>query len=281
MVQNNYDCVAVKRGMVFYIDSKYIEVKCEETNCFIGGQKKTRPWVILSCNDVNSRNLLVTIAPISSGVKGDGLKDFVVFKDVDNEDKSIILDQITRIPVDEIGRYMYSLSTNVMDKVDDALLYHFGIKSSLEKAEEDIKYFVERVLNNQEDVITQRVSSVVAEKLREISNIDLSVNRCADTLVGSLSEEEMKGLKPMIEYQDHLKKRREQEKKKFKKEGNSEKRKIACKEKNFWDDTRMREFLSDFDTMSAKEVGEKWGIDKVKSVYNNKYEFRKRVESGE
>ena len=90
-------------------------------------QEGMRPVVVVSNDTCNSSSGVVTVVPFSTKVKRAYPQQVAL---VFEEGMSIALcDQITSVPVEEIGRYICELYTYQMDQLDTAIAVHLGFVS--------------------------------------------------------------------------------------------------------------------------------------------------------
>ena len=124
------DTSLYRRGQVWFINDN-VESKGSI-------QCKSRPYLVISNDRCNAYSTVIHMAPITSKVKGD-YPTHVLYKDMDEIPHTILIEQITPKSVPHIkrnSRYMYTLSDDVIGKVDEAILRQFGILSRRKKYDE-------------------------------------------------------------------------------------------------------------------------------------------------
>ena len=132
------------RGQVWFID---------KFNNSIGNeQDKSRPWLIVSGNKNNYSSNIIQIVPITT--RNPDKYPFHVYYQYDNRNQVIECEQTTCISTDRLSdsRYMYTLDEYLMDKVDKALMIHFGIS-----------YKYSRLFNEFNDMINSTLSGILSD----------------------------------------------------------------------------------------------------------------------
>ena len=96
--------------------------------------KKSRPFLIVSCDRNNQESTVFSVAPITTKEPDDRpMHVFFVYQDkrYGSRNQVIECEQITTVSVqvfeDSRSFYLYSLMPDLMDKVDSALAYQFGL----------------------------------------------------------------------------------------------------------------------------------------------------------
>lgn len=98
-------------------------------------QKKSRPYVIVSCEENNNNAPTFNVCPISTR-DNDHLPSHVYFRYEDGTDSArnqlVLCEQVTTVSVQDFLRsgsfFMYSFSVEFMDKVDTALAAQLGLQ---------------------------------------------------------------------------------------------------------------------------------------------------------
>ena len=109
------------RGSIFWIND-YSKVTGSE-------QSNTRPAVIISNDMNNAFSPVLTIVPITSAVKTE-LPVHVTIPTVvgaDTGTNTVLCEQIQRVSIEKIGRYIGVLDPNTMRNIEKAILIQLGI----------------------------------------------------------------------------------------------------------------------------------------------------------
>lgn len=168
----------ISRGMVFWYDVHPERDKVGEHKINVRGNKfidyveyGRRPWVVVSNDTMNKRNTLVSICPMASGQAGTGSYEpsrvDLIFM---GRKTSILCEQVRTITSAELTEYMSTLSDTIMDKVNDALLYHLNL---VQKTDWD-NLTGEGALSKIEQLIDSIVKHKVEEALKDAQKVTQS-----------------------------------------------------------------------------------------------------------
>lgn len=117
------DILRVCRGQVWWITTETINQGSK--------QNKSRPWLIVSNDVCNDKSPVLTAVPLTTADKGN--YPFHVAVNNFGTTNLILCEQITSIEKSQCERYMYSVSVEVMNKVNSAILLQLGIASVIEE----------------------------------------------------------------------------------------------------------------------------------------------------
>lgn len=281
-----------RRGDVWYIKLS------DESGDGINGssvQKKSRPYLIVSCEENNNCAPTINAIPITTR-PSDHLPMHVYFN-YNNRDQLVLCEQITTLSVMDFRRtgshFMYSFNLEFMTNVDDALSSQLGLKPRvadmkvLENLIDKISSEREAELKRKyEDSLQMRVESIAA-KLAKQFNIDLNAQ---DMLTGAtyrpeeltyaskadkmnLTETAKSRMTPPVTSQSETK----DSKTTPEKSDNSTDKPRKKSSKTQWTETAMKAYLSDYEHLSVSAMSSKYGIAK-KSVAKYRYLFRKKLD---
>lgn len=286
-----------RRGDVWYIKLKQETGDNQDKSSV---QKKSRPYLIVSCEQNNNCAPTLNVVPITT--RPHDHLPMHVYYNYEGRHQLILCEQITTLSVLDFNNtgsdYMYSFNIEFMNQVDDALAAQLGLKprvadmSVLENLIDKISADKEAELKRKyENAIQSRVE-VIAAKLAQQFNIKLDSQ---DILTGSTyrPEELMYASKevkeqlaetaaerttphvPDTDVDEMLTQDTVTE--------TAESSTISDKPKRRnqkWTTTAMKAFVDDYTTLSINEIAEKYNVAK-KSVANYACTFKKRLNSAE
>lgn len=176
-----------RRGDVWYIKLS------DESGDGINGssvQKKSRPYLIVSCEENNNCAPTINAIPITTR-PSDHLPMHVYFN-YNNRDQFVLCEQITTLSVMDFRRtgshFMYSFNLEFMTNVDDALSSQLGLKPRvadmkvLENLIDKISANKEAEMKRNYEINLQMRVEAIAAKLAKQFNINLDAQ---DMLTGA------------------------------------------------------------------------------------------------
>lgn len=122
--------------MVFWIEDN-VEDKTKATYVNPEGKERkdyrkrgTRPWVILSNNEINTKMGIVLCAPSTMAVNGTPAEGHQVLLNTKEGEAVIDLKNITCFNLSSIKaeNYMYCLTDAAMDRISESISYVFDLK---------------------------------------------------------------------------------------------------------------------------------------------------------
>lgn len=294
-----------KRGDVWYI-----KFQTEDGDGLKGSsvQKKSRPHVIVSCEENNNNSPVFQVVPIAT-MKPDHLPPHVYFRNGER-DQTIMCEQITTVSILDLQRegshFMYSFNLEFINKIDEALASQLGLR---------VRVADMKVLENLINKISEQKELELKNKYE--NSIKIKVEELADRLskkfgISLTSEDVLNGRvydNPDLVYApkeliDKMKKtaaeRMNPEKESIANEENKvtlpwDKSKSVSvgnlnnsssvndtsstttkKKRNKWTKEKMIQFLKDKESMTISDLAEKYNIQK-KSVYTLEYTFKHRL----
>ena len=178
-----YDMVVsqrVKRGMVFWYSLNNGVDKNSSPTIELEGKKYidsleygNRPWLVVSCDEINRKNRLCTVVPLSSSLSNyDDNSPNKVHIYFMGRNTTILCEQIRTINSIELQEYANTLSDEVMDMVDKGIRYSLGVKESIEDIMSSSS--VSEALNQIDSVIEKVIKSRIQKELEEINKNRLS-----------------------------------------------------------------------------------------------------------
>lgn len=303
----------VKRGMVFWYDINPDYHKDDEHMIEVDGVQYhdyvmygNRPWVVVSCDENNIKNQMVTIVPMSSG------KAFTSrynHSHVDiffaGRDTCVMCEQIRTVNAMEMKEYVSTLDASVMDKIEDAIMYHTGIVNKIKFSDDTTRTALDKIEHIIESIIKTKVEETVPTRATQ-TDIDDAITRISDSLENILNEK-LKGIRTENTAQKPVRKTvsvkvkpdKESEVDKFYKrypvaESTNTKDKAITKDRptisttksenkgrtqRKWDKQMAKEFITDFDKMDVEKVMKKWGYQTRKTCLNMKYYLEKKFDT--
>lgn len=131
-------------------------------------QKKSRPYLIVSCEENNLNAPTFNVVPLTTR-DSDHLPMHVYFRYMDGPEggrnQLILCEQITTVSVEVFltakSKFMYSLSIELMNKVDEALTRQLGLKPRVADM-----HILERIVNELAETEAKRIE---AQKEKEVN----------------------------------------------------------------------------------------------------------------
>ena len=255
-------------------------------------QKKSRPYLIVSCEENNLNAPTFNVIPITTR-DSDHLPMHVYFRYMDGleggRNQLILCEQITTVSVEVFlsskSRFMYSFNLEMMNKVDEALTRQLGLKPRIADM-----HILERIVNELADTEAKRI-----EAMKE-KEVQMRVESLAATLIKKFNLNlDTTSLLNGTEYRDAEMQYADKSDVKLMRETAAERRKpelVAPKEpvaqprtgesgdkpkkRHKWSIAEKKQFLVDYKNLSISQMSEKYGI-KKSSVSYNVCVFRKEV----
>ena len=312
----------VKRGMVFWYDIDPTNHKDSEHMVNVCGSQYhdyilygNRPWVVVSCEDNNIKNQMVTVVPMSTGrafTSSQNHSHVDIF--FAGKDTCVMCEQIRTVNAIELRDYLSTLTDDVMSKIEDAIMYQTGIVNKVKFNDETTRSALTKIEYIIENIIKTKVEQSVPARATQV-DIEDAVTRISDSLE-SIFEEKIKGVRDTGTKRLHSKvidasekknlsvkvkpetmgKEVEKFYKRYPEEAkrservtistiNTETYKHDKKEKKTegqtsqirrWTKEEAGRFVEDFKTMSTESVMDKWGYSSKKTCLNMKYYLEKR-----
>lgn len=192
----------IRRGSVYHVhrdvdDSELLK----GTNIL---NKNNRPFIVIS-NNVNNRNSgVITMAPLVSHARKGPYS--VEFTDNKNITRMVAVNQLTAIAIEQIGSYWYTVSPEIMDKIDKALIIHENLKPYISRL---VSQYVEEItgvmlprnldipldLKEDKDLTIEEVKQLINDRRPNQNDIEVSVEED----ISATKEEPIKEVPPVIE----------------------------------------------------------------------------------
>lgn len=192
----------IRRGMVFWYDIRPDVDKTSVHRVCNGKyvdyvQYGRRPWVVVSSDEMNRKNTLVSICPMSSGKAGSASYNSahvdLLFM---GRKTSVLCEQVRSVTAAELVEYMSTLSNSMMDKIDDAIMYHLGLTMKPK--------FTGTSVSDAMSKIESIINSMVADKLAQLppvqasqKDIDDMVQRISNSFENAYSNK-IRTIEPII-----------------------------------------------------------------------------------
>lgn len=119
------DILRICRGQVWWVTTEIVNQGSK--------QNKSRPWLIVSNDVCNDKSPVLTAVPLTTADKGD--YPFHVAVNNFGATNLILCEQITSIEKSQCEQYMYTVSADVMRKVNDAMSLQIGLIDSVQLTE--------------------------------------------------------------------------------------------------------------------------------------------------
>lgn len=244
-------------------------------------QKKSRPYLIVSCEENNMNAVTLNVVPICTRDNDHlPMHVFYVYQDgtANGKNQTILCEQITTLSTydfDAKGSYfMYSLNLELMNQVDETLTRQLGLKPRVA----DMKV-IERLID---ELASKKEEEIKKEKDREISErVEKIVANLAARFGITLNAEVLQNNK---EYRDNELAYADKDKvKEMRQTAIDRKSSIPVKEdrrivppplrsmtpstksrrsSNKWTPESKKQFIDDYKTMSLSQIADKYNIKK-------------------
>lgn len=261
-----------KRGDVWFL---YMPL--EESSTGTSVIKKSRPYLIVSCEENNNCAPTLNVVPITTR-DSDHLPPHVYFRyDIgtpDSRNQLVLCEQITTVGMDVFNHpksyFMYSFSLEFMNKVDEALAAQLGLRvrvadmnildalidKLVKQKEADIKKL-------QEDALNVRVEDLAA-RLAKKFGLEMSTAEMLNGLVYNNPDLEYAPAELREELETTARER-------------TTRPAVATKvSKNVWTQETKTAFVNDYKTLGVEACMDKYSLTK-KSAQQMYWKFRKIV----
>lgn len=252
-------------------------------------QRKSRPYLIVSCEENNLNAPTFNCLPISTR-DSDHLPMHVYYRYQDSansgRNQTIFCEQITTVSImvfnDDRSRYMYSLNLELMNKVDEALTRQLGLKprvadmNIIERLIEEVAAKKEAELKKQKEAeVQQRVESIVNDIAKRFG-LNLSSDVLQNNKEYRPEELQMADKETVAEMRKTAAQRQSLDAVKPVMEAKAKQTKTAKpeedtaprKKRSKWTPEGKRQFLLDYKTLNIAQMAEKYGIKKSSIAYN-------------
>lgn len=292
-----------KRGDVWYVKLK---TEFGDNNDKSSVQKKSRPYLIVSCEKNNNCAPILNVVPISTQMS-DHLPMHVYYN-ANGRHQLIMCEQITTLSVLDFHRdgshFMYSFNLDFMNKVDEALTAQLGLRPRIADMQV-LERLIEKISADKDAELKRKYESnlearveAIAAKLAKTFGVDLTAQDMLNGLTYRPEEVHFASKETQAELNATAKQRMTPPAKTapVKSEPKPEtavstaasqppvepaetkKSKKSGRTNNKWDEASMKQFLSDYNHLSVSAMAAKWSMAK-KSVATYASLFRKRLES--
>ena len=306
----------VRRGFVFwYCLDKNVD-KYRNPTISVGGkeypdnrQHGKRMWLVTSCDACNVSSPVVTIVPITTQSSKTPLPTHVSFT-FEGTALTILCEQPMSINKIELRDFACMLDDDVMKKVDKAIKVHYNLKDECMYADGEVGKALSRIEEVIDNIVREKISSTYSARQVDVDDYVLRVAEGLESLIGTKEKngENISSKESVINNvpKDSKVESEDTEKvtvssgtspKKSTKTITSEMSAIekfnsrypgVCSNDNTfkqgkrrrgksWSDERMKEFLSDCESMSTTQIMHKYGISSPKTVYQYKYSFKNKL----
>lgn len=242
----------VKRGSIYWFDpsvygTTYFYQTSDGKSVHSNVQGACRPWLVVSNNTGNSSSPTCNIVPLTLQEKN-RLPVHVPFR-MNGKLQIILCEQIRTVDIDALGEYVSDAPPHVQKAVESALRVQFSI-GELSVSEHTLE---ERV-----KILEQAVKDLqLAQSTKESRQTNSALRNASSQLRTSQIDKFNARLKKTEEIKE------------------SEKRDRLSRVSNRWTIEARKQYLRDCETMTPKELMEKYGFKNINSVYQVKYLHKK------
>lgn len=173
------DCMRVSRGQVFMYDPLCSVCTIDNQpvrNIKVKGHlmQKERPYLVVSNNKCNAANNIVTVVPIATREK-EKLPVQVKFL-FEGRPQVILVDKICTANIGDLGKYLYTISNELLDRVVEAIMLQVGyeVKTS-NMILDNFIYELNKIVHRISEDAKKKNSLVDGKQMTEITNNILKV----------------------------------------------------------------------------------------------------------
>lgn len=283
-MSRNRDFSKFKRGQVWWLyeNREVTEKKMSEGHV----QAKSRPWLIMSCDESNDKSYILNVVPISQSSDPNFINHVSYTTGYENTLQVIECEQITTKDMKEFmdrGKYMYTLSETIITSVLAAINRQLGGELSVPNLEGVLAVIEKLAVAKAKQVEAQnsiQVNSVVQElgiRLADIFNVKLETPVKVTTSEGkevstipitsqSIEAEPVEEAKeevaatetPIKEPTPQTPKKPAPAKKKY----------------NKWTDEDKLQYLVDSETMNPRDLAKKYHLNSTSIAIKYKSKFK-------
>lgn len=256
-------------------------------------EKKSRPYLIVSCEENNMCAPTINVIPITTRNKDHlPMHVFFVYQDgtPSGRNQMVLCEQITTVSVIDFNRkgsfFMYSFNLDFMNQVDEALTRQLGLKPRvadmkvIERMIDELAAQKERELIAEKEKEVQARVEVIAEELAKRFQVNLKAEVTQNNTQYRDEELQLADKETVQEMRDTAKERATVAKPQLSDTSTATEPTVPNpkKEKNRWTLAKMQEFVDDYAKMTISQVSEKWGLTK-KSIQQMNWKFKKELEN--
>lgn len=250
-------------------------------------QKKSRPYLIVSCEENNLNAPTFNVLPIGTR-DNDHLPMHVYYRYQEStsigRNQTIFCEQITTVSVlifnDDRSRYMYSLSVELMNKVDEALTRQLGLKprvADMQVLERLVHEAAERErvrieAEKQKDA-TMRMEKL-AEYLAKTFNLNITTDMLQngteyrDTELQMVDKQTVREMRETAKERKSVKTTTESDKPGMQLTQDTKAENKPKSRRSKWTIEAKQQFLIDYKKLTITQMSEKYGIKKSSVAYN-------------
>lgn len=266
----------VARGQVWFIKGDNVNYKNSPGSV----TAKSRPYLIVSCKENNLNSTTFNAVPISTG--NDDYPMHVRYT-YNGRPQVIQCEQIKTFDICDLKEYMYTLSDEIMNKVNIAIANQLELTDNIPSYKtlidmvENIARVKAKEFNSMNQKVTDNTVQEIASKIQSIFNIDepfskKKVEYIEDTKenipVSEVIEEAIQFESETNPISDLIPKR-------------TPISNMPTRGKKKWNDDNKKKFLEDCEKYGPEDIVKIWGLKNKASVYQYKYLFKGEIERNE
>lgn len=264
------------RGQVYFIDDGHLDKK-------IGSEEmKSRPWVIISCDDNNYNSPCLSVAPVSSK-KYDGYPFHVHFVNPERGSQIIEVEQTTCKSIKRFelsgSHYMYTLSDEIMEKVDEAICVHFGVQTRTSRFLKQLEDGIDRIINTKLKELKELNSGspdMIDKLTARMNDFFSEVTATNSNSENSGEDHQVPKVKNTTSQIDKFNKRYGRTEQSSSNSNSTSSSTSTPKKKSgrtTWTNELMKQYVEDCKTMSLSDVALKYGLKDSNVAAQYKYKF--------
>jgi mRNA-degrading endonuclease toxin of MazEF toxin-antitoxin module len=278
------------KGQVWWlhVDREFTNKELEKGSSIL---VKTRPVVIVSSNDGNNSSGILKVAPVTHGGNPE-LSVNVPFTNLDGEACVIECNQSKPVSNKDIisNSYQYTLPDSVMSQVEIGILISYGLSKYLKNKDIDfgqLKMIIDKMAKSKSEEINENYKTVTQETVDKIASgledIFSFALKNQENPHNTIVEAATKSAPKFTKFIQSEPARKQQQQEVPVTNSNSDsheeltKHISTSKPRGYWTEGRMRDFVSDKESMPISEVAKKWDIDNPKTVCQYYYTFKGKI----
>lgn len=252
----------IKRGSIYWFDPNLTygftySYRTDEEEFHSSVQGSCRPWLVVSNDEGNEHSSICNIVPLTLEIKT-SIPSHVTFR-MNGKLQTVLCEQIRTVDIGALGGYISSIPEHAMRAVNEALRIQLGVK---EDVVEKPTYIEDRIKNLEKAVKALQDAQISQDPSKGLKDAPKVLAESTKVAASSLS----KAVSQIDKFNARLEKTKQLNEK-----PETELKPKQVSKKNVWTLESRKQYIKDCETMSSKEVMQKYGFTRIDSVYQTKY----------